>query len=280
MADLLTRTAVGRLETLAELGLLTIDTHFRVPPALVGCIADVFDSEYVLAGLGLGKAVDDADGEAAVEEDRVSEDPVPEAVAENPRPSVASVLQLKVMLNGSKPPIWRRALAPAGMTLNELHQVIQSLFGWLDYHRHHFQTEGSRGPIYAPVDPDGEDGFYGEPSLEESQVNVVELLPAVGSTMTYTYDLGDNWVHAIKLEKVLADDDGGQLPRCTAGRGAAPAEDSGGTWGWTNIVQAVNDPNHDEYEEYRDWLGLQPGETLDPKALDLDETNEDLTDPF
>ena len=84
--------------------------------------------------------------------------------------------------------------------------------------------------------------------------------------MTYTYDFGDDWVHSIKLEKILASDDGdGQLPRCTAGRGAAPAEDSGGTWGWANIVEAVNDPRHEEHKEYREWLGMLPGETLDPK---------------
>ncbi|WP_373461832.1 hypothetical protein [Arthrobacter sp. V4I6] len=84
----------------------------------------------------------------------------------------------------------------------------------------------------------------------------------------------------ITVEKILANDGGGELPRSTAGRGAAPAEDSGGTWGWSNIVQAVNDPGHEEHEEYREWLGLQPGETVDPKAFDVDQANEDLADLF
>ncbi|WP_255769460.1 hypothetical protein [Pseudarthrobacter sulfonivorans] len=53
MTELLTKLAIGRLEALAELGLLTIDTHFRVPPALVGSIADTFDNPLVLAELGL-----------------------------------------------------------------------------------------------------------------------------------------------------------------------------------------------------------------------------------
>ena len=51
MASLLTGMAVRRLEELAELGLLAIDTHFRVPPALLRCIANVFDDELVLADL-------------------------------------------------------------------------------------------------------------------------------------------------------------------------------------------------------------------------------------
>jgi len=54
MVALLTEVAVSRLEALAELGLLTIDTHFRVPQALIRCIANVFDDDWVLEGLGLG----------------------------------------------------------------------------------------------------------------------------------------------------------------------------------------------------------------------------------
>ena len=59
MVSLLTEVAVTRIEALAELGLLTIDTHFRVPPALFRCIADVFDDDWVLDDLGLGVADED-----------------------------------------------------------------------------------------------------------------------------------------------------------------------------------------------------------------------------
>ncbi|MGY2746288.1 plasmid pRiA4b ORF-3 family protein [Arthrobacter sp. UYCu723] len=274
-AGLMTSLAVGRLEALAELGLLTIDSHFRMPPALIGCVAEVFDHDWVLADLGLEEDPDDADIEPTVAEPAALQSPVTAA-----RPAATSTLQLKIMLKGSKPPIWRRVLVPGGMPLTQLHQAIQALFGWLDYHLHQFQTGGFRGPTYAPVSADGEDDSYGEPSSDESKVTVGELLPAVGSTMTYTYDFGDDWEHAITVEKILADDGGGQLPRCTAGRGAAPAEDSGGTWGWANIVQAVNDPGHEEHEEYREWLGLQPGERVDPKAFDVDQANGDLADLF
>ncbi|WP_142062404.1 MULTISPECIES: hypothetical protein [unclassified Pseudarthrobacter] len=55
-AELLTKVAMGRLEELAELGLLTIDTHFRVPPAIIRCVADAFDDPSLLAVLGLGES--------------------------------------------------------------------------------------------------------------------------------------------------------------------------------------------------------------------------------
>ncbi|MCY0903844.1 plasmid pRiA4b ORF-3 family protein [Arthrobacter sp. H14-L1] len=255
ITEIISRLALGRLERLAELGLLTIDTHFRVPPALIGCVVDAFDDD-VIDRLHLGEAGDDAK-----------------------LPAAAPVLQLKIQLKNAKPPIWRRVLVPADMPLDRLHSVIQSVFGWLDYHLHNFQTGGFRGPSYAPVDPDGLSDSFGEPSLDESTVTVGELLREVGSKMVYTYDFGDDWEHAIAVEKILTDG-GGQLPQCTGGRGAAPAEDSGGTWGWTKIVQAVNDPEHEEHEEYREWLGLQSGETLDPKAFDVEEANGDLADIF
>jgi hypothetical protein len=274
MTTLLTKVAMDRLESLAELGLLTIDTHFRVPPALIGCVADTFDNPWVLAELGLGEEPDDQETQPQ------PHGPAGHASKETPRPADDRVLQLKIGLKGSKPPIWRRVLVPAGMPLPQLHRVIQGVFAWLDYHLHHFQTGGFRGPTYAPVAPDGDDDFYGETTLDESKVTVGQLLPLVGSTMTYTYDFGDDWEHAITLEKVLDSDDGGQLPRCTAGRGAAPMEDSGGVWGWTDIVQAVNDPGHGEHKQYREWMGLGPGEPLDPKAFDIEGANEDLADLF
>lgn len=55
MAGLLTRVAMDRLEELAKLGLLVIDTHFRVPPAVIGSVADAFDDPWLLAELGLGE---------------------------------------------------------------------------------------------------------------------------------------------------------------------------------------------------------------------------------
>ncbi|MFC7849837.1 hypothetical protein ACFUTU_15315 [Arthrobacter sp. NPDC057388] len=45
--------AMGQLEALAGQGILTIDTHFRVPPALVRCIAAIYEDPSVLEDLGL-----------------------------------------------------------------------------------------------------------------------------------------------------------------------------------------------------------------------------------
>lgn len=50
---LLKTAAMGQLEALAGQGILTIDTHIRVPPALVRCIATIYEDASVLEDLGL-----------------------------------------------------------------------------------------------------------------------------------------------------------------------------------------------------------------------------------
>ena len=39
------------------------------------------------------------------------------------------VFKLKVILQGSRPPIWRRVLVPGDLTLRRLHEVLQVLMG-------------------------------------------------------------------------------------------------------------------------------------------------------
>jgi Plasmid pRiA4b ORF-3-like protein len=53
-----------------------------------------------------------------------------------------SIVSLKVTLRDVRPPIWRRLLVPAGMTLGDLHHVIQAAMGWEDAHLHVFDIAG------------------------------------------------------------------------------------------------------------------------------------------
>jgi len=44
------------------------------------------------------------------------------------------IYQLKVTLLNTSPPIWRRLLVPADVTLAQLHDVLQAAMGWEDGH--------------------------------------------------------------------------------------------------------------------------------------------------
>lgn len=47
---------------------------------------------------------------------------------------------IKITLLGTNPPIWRRLLVPASMTLAKLHDVLQTAMGWHDCHMHEFRA--------------------------------------------------------------------------------------------------------------------------------------------
>lgn len=67
------------------------------------------------------------------------------------KPTGERVYQLKVTLRGARPSIWRRFLVPSGITLAQLHDVLQAIMGWTDSHLHHFVV---RGVIYEPPGPE------------------------------------------------------------------------------------------------------------------------------
>ena len=47
---------------------------------------------------------------------------------------------LKITLLGSDPKIWRRVEVHSGLTLHELHYVIQCVFNWEDSHLYQFHV--------------------------------------------------------------------------------------------------------------------------------------------
>lgn len=55
-----------------------------------------------------------------------------------------TIVRLKITLRGIKPPIWRRLLIPATMTLGDLHMAIQAAMGWEGDHLHVFDVGGRR----------------------------------------------------------------------------------------------------------------------------------------
>ena len=65
---------------------------------------------------------------------------MPTKKIENPQ----EIYQLKVTLLGTTPPIWRRLLVPADMTLQQLHHVLQLAMDWEDCHMHEFRIGQKR----------------------------------------------------------------------------------------------------------------------------------------
>ncbi len=169
--------------------------------------------------------------------------------------------QMKVVLRGSKPPIWRRLWVSPSSSLFDLHKIIQTAMGWVGGHLHQFTIDGQEYSI--PSDDDW------EPVMDERRVRIAEISPVEGRKFFYLYDFGDSWEHEIIIEKTLPAVPNVQYPCCVKGKRACPPEDVGGVWGFAEFLEAMNDPEHEEHESYLEWFG---GE-FDPEAFDLQETN-------
>jgi len=175
-----------------------------------------------------------------------------------------NIYQLKISLDGARPPIWRRVLVPSSYDLARLHEVIQIAMGWFDCHLHQFIINGE---FYGVPEPDFD--FDVKP---EEDVRLSNVFKREKDKIQYEYDFGDGWVHTITLEKILPFDPKKTLPHCVTGRKACPPEDVGGIWGYANFLQAWNDPGHPEHESYREWLEGDEGE-FDPDYFDRAEVN-------
>ena len=176
----------------------------------------------------------------------------------------SEVFQLKVTLLGTMPPIWRRLLVPADLTLAQLHDVLQAAMGW-DDHMHEFSVGQRRIRR-----PDPEDRLMGMPSAEnERTVRLSGILGRVGSKAIYTYDFGDSWEHSIVLEKRLPVDPNTLYPVCTDAQLACPPEDCGGISGFYDLLEVLSDPNHERREEIMEWIG----DEFDPQAFSVDKVN-------
>lgn len=178
-------------------------------------------------------------------------------------PATPSVLQLKVTLKGTKPPIWRRVLVDASSTLDQVHEVIQAAFGWWNYHLYEFEFGRAR---YGIPDPDDDFGFG--PPAGDARTARLDHVAGVGSSFNYTYDFGDNWEHKVTVEKVVDASAVASLPACTDGRRAGPPEDCGGVWGYEELLAILANPLHPQHAERAEWATAWGGAGLDPDAFD------------
>jgi hypothetical protein len=164
-----------------------------------------------------------------------------------------NLLSLKVTLCGVRPPVWRRLVVPGRMTLGDLHQAIQAAMGWDGDHLHMFDIAGQH---------------YGDPHsvdevADEERLTLNGVLKSGIARFTYTYDFGDNWEHAILIEKKPPPVDSRSYPACVAGKRNCPPEDCGGRWGYQELLAVLADPAHPGYQ---DWIEMI-GEGFDPEAF-------------
>ena len=131
-------------------------------------------------------------------------DPVPS--------SDLDVYQLRVVIAGISPLIWRRLLVPAQTTIAELHTVPQTVFGWGGEHLHRFVIHGTEYGI----------SYTGGPGFRDNAriIRVGELGLRLGERFAYEYNFFAAWEVQLRVERMVQA--GRTYPRCIGGRRAGP----------------------------------------------------------
>src|SRR5437763_9917004 len=139
------------------------------------------------------------------------------------------VYQLRVVLRGVSPLIWRRLLIRSDSTIADLHASLQLVLGWSDEHLNRFVIQGREYGIWH----DGGIGFRDNPR----HVRLTDLGLRVRERFLYEYDFTDGWQHDVRIEQILPLVSGRHYPACIGGRRAAPPEDCGGPWAFLELRQ-------------------------------------------
>ena len=180
------------------------------------------------------------------------------------RKKAQTVYQLKITLRDVRPPIWRRVQVQADATLSHLHWVIQLSMGWTNSHLHSFSIHGQEYGVPMP-----ELGFEELEPEDERSVKLSSFIPGEKFKFSYLYDFGDSWEHEILVEKVLTAEAGIDYPVCIKAKRACPPEDCGGTWGYQDFLETIQDPSHPEHDAMLEWAGGY----FDPEDAEFDEIN-------
>lgn len=165
----------------------------------------------------------------------------------------------------------RRLIVPADISFQRLHEVLQRVFDWKNYHLFDFAVYNKKtGEPCARLVPDEESLSYDDDAVLIDGRILSEYLPK-HKFILYTYDMGDSWEHQIELIRVIDVHDA-DSPWLLEAIGQAPPEDVGGVGGFINFREIMLNPNHPEYAETKDWAGYWSPELREwearPKIID------------
>ena len=187
--------------------------------------------------------------------------------------------EIKVSIRDTHPPVWRRLQIPSGITFHELNAIIQLAFDWCGYHMYEFEigaTLHEEGQLIGI--PDEDSGWYGHEIKDAKKIKIDKYFKEY-KKMKYTYDFGDNWIHDITIEKVIETDIKLQNPICIKAKMADLPEDCGGSWGYEELLEILDNPKHERYQEMKDWLENGYSNWNDDRTfVDLEQINMRLED--
>jgi hypothetical protein len=126
---------------------------------------------------------------------------------------LGSIYDYRIELRYTDPLIWRQVEVPTSITLKVLHDIIQAVMGWFDYHLWEFRIGKQRYGL--PMDDD----WGTEPRIAAGKVRLRDVLKPRKTVIDYTYDFGDRWEHLLIVSDVRAGQHGVSYPHFIGGKG-------------------------------------------------------------
>ena len=178
---------------------------------------------------------------------------------------------IKVTIKNTHPPVWRRLQIPAGITFHELNAIIQLAFNWSGYHLYSFEI----GNLLIEIPDDIFDDFDYK-VINSKRTKVDKYFDEI-EKLEYTYDFGDNWIHNIQIENVVESEEKFKNPVCLKAKMASLPEDCGGPWGYEDLLDVINNPKDERYQDMKDWLEQGYSVWYDDRTyVDLNRINREL----
>jgi hypothetical protein len=171
--------------------------------------------------------------------------------------SFNEIATVRIELRDTDPLIWRQVEVPTSITLKVLHDIVQAVMGWFDYHLWEFTIGKQR--FGQPMD--GDRGT--EPRIEAAKVRLRDVLKSRQTSIDYIYDFGDSWEHRLTVTDVRAGEPGVSYPCYIGGERNGAPEDCGGIPGFYELLEVLADPKHPDHADAKKWSA-----DYDPNAFD------------
>ncbi|MDR1135818.1 MAG: hypothetical protein LBL49_06525 [Clostridiales Family XIII bacterium] len=182
--------------------------------------------------------------------------------------------KLKIVLNDSKPLVWRRVAVPCEFTLIKLHDVLNHAMGWQNRYFFNFMFDEhpyNIGVAYG-TSPNTDMPTTYSALLYLHTVHINDFF-RVGSEFRYLYDYNNFWMHTVHIEELF---DGYEYDHATIleGEGDCPPEDCGGARRYYERFASPADHDRPHSGEHKaEWREFSDEEAI---AFDISSLNSDL----
>ena len=180
---------------------------------------------------------------------------------------------IKLRLDDFRPLTWRDMIIPSGITFKQLHDIIQIVMDFSDYHLYSFSFKNRRQFIL-----DFNRNIIMEDMDIDSNITVIDEYFDKEKKIYYTYDFGDSWDFTIEIKKTIDSDKPYPILKRYKGD-YNPVEDCGGVYSLSELLYYKENPDEDlpDYLEYQmEYLNKIDPDYVQYALKDLFEDNDPI----